>query len=96
MRGAEERGAAVPVPGAIKLGAVSEDEGLANFKAKLSSLSKDAEVVVYCGCCPYEHCPNVRPAAELLAKMQFKNYKILDLPHNIDVDWIRKGYPMAN
>jgi hypothetical protein len=25
--------------------------------------------------------------------MRFTNYKLLDLPHNIKIDWINKGYP---
>lgn len=82
------------IPGAIKTGMVSEPEGLAAFKAELAKLPKDRTIVVYCGCCPYNHCPNVRPAAQTLADMQFTNYKILDLPSRLDADWIDKGYPI--
>ena len=82
------------IPGAIKVGMVSEPEGMAAFKAELAKLPKDKEIVVYCGCCPYSHCPNVRPAAKLMAEMQFTNYKVLDLPSKFDNDWADKGYPV--
>ncbi len=83
------------IPGAVKLGAAEEPEGMANLKARLATLPLDAPVIIYCGCCPYEHCPNVRPAAELLKGMKFTHYQFLDLPHNIDKDWVGKGFPMA-
>jgi thiosulfate/3-mercaptopyruvate sulfurtransferase len=88
-------------PGAIILhskdiGMVKEAENMQKFKEQLSSLPKDAQIVIYCGCCPYEHCPNVRPAIQLLKDMKFTNYKLLDLPHNIKIDWIDKGYPTEN
>jgi hypothetical protein len=60
----------------------------------LEKLPKDASIVVYCGCCPYRSCPNVRPAFNLLNSMGFKNHKLLDLPQNIKVDWIDHGYPV--
>jgi thiosulfate/3-mercaptopyruvate sulfurtransferase len=82
------------IPGAIKVGMVSEPEGMAAFKSELAKLPKEREIVVYCGCCPYNHCPNVRPAAKTLAEMQFTNYKVLDLPSRLDADWIGKGYPV--
>jgi hypothetical protein len=37
----------------------------------------------------------VRPALALLQQMKFTNYHLLNLPHNIKVDWIEKGYPQA-
>ena len=43
---------------------------------------------------PYKNCPNVRPAFTLLNEMKFTNHKLLDLPANLKVDWIDKGYPM--
>jgi len=81
------------IPGAIKIGPISDDEPMANFQKVLATLPKDQNIVVYCGCCPYANCPNVRPAAALLEKMQFTNYLVLDMPHNIQTDWTDKGYP---
>lgn len=84
------------IPNSKDIGMVKETENLQKFKTQLESLSKDTPIVIYCGCCPFEHCPNVRPAIQLLKDLGFTNYKLLDLPHNIKVDWIDKGYPTSN
>jgi len=84
------------VPHSKEIGMINEAENMKKFKEQLSNLPKDTQIVVYCGCCPYEHCPNVRPAIQLLKDMKFTNYKLLDLPHNIKIDWINKGYPREN
>jgi len=86
-------GPAATIPGSIEIGMVKEKANLEKFKKQLSSLPKNSKIVVYCGCCPYEHCPNVRPAIDVLKEMKFTNYKLLDLPHNIKTDWIDKGFP---
>ncbi|RYE25855.1 MAG: hypothetical protein EOP45_04415 [Sphingobacteriaceae bacterium] len=66
---------------------------------KLSSavhlLPKTTSVVVYCGCCPFNKCPNIRPAFTALQKKGFTDVKVLDLPTNLKVDWSSKGYPLA-
>lgn len=82
------------IPHSKDMGMIKEAENMKEFKEQLARLPKDTQLVVYCGCCPYEHCPNVRPAIQLLKDMNFTNYKLLDLPHNIKVDWINKGYPV--
>jgi hypothetical protein len=84
------------VPHSKDIGMINEKENMKKFIEQLTGLPKDTEIVVYCGCCPYEHCPNVRPAIRLLKDMKFTNYKLLDLPHNIKIDWINKGYPQQN
>jgi hypothetical protein len=80
------------IPGSKDIGLVKEAENLKKFKQQLDSLSKASPIVIYCGCCPFEHCPNVRPAIQALKDMKFTNYKLLNLPHNIKIDWIDKGY----
>jgi thiosulfate/3-mercaptopyruvate sulfurtransferase len=70
-------------------------KNLAKFKDSLSTLPPNTNIVIYCGCCPFDHCPNVRPAIALLQQMKFTNYHLLDLPHNIKTDWIAKGYPQV-
>ncbi len=82
------------VKGSIDIGPVMMKENLNLLKQKLEKLPKNSQIVVYCGCCPFSRCPNVRPAMELLKSMQFSNYKLLNLPQNVKVDWIDKGYPM--
>ncbi len=82
------------IKGSIDIGPVMMNQNLNLLKEKLNKLPKNAQIVVYCGCCPFASCPNVRPAMELLKNMQFTNYKLLNLPQNIKVDWIDKGYPL--
>ena len=83
------------VKGSIDIGPAMRAENLNTLKQKLGKLAKNSQIVVYCGCCPFSRCPNVRPAMELLKSMQFTNYKLLNLPQNVKVDWIDKGYPMS-
>lgn len=87
-------GPAGTIKGAVEIGPASEKENLDALQAKLSGVSKDQTVVVYCGCCPFDNCPNVRPAMNLLNSLGFKNAKLLNLSTNLKTDWIDKGYPM--
>jgi hypothetical protein len=84
------------IPQSKNIGMVRKTENLQKFKDQLATLPKDTQIVVYCGCCPFDHCPNVRPAIQLLKDMKFTNFKLLDLPHNIKTDWIDHGYPTQN
>jgi hypothetical protein len=86
-------GPGATIPNSKDIGMIKDAENLQKFKDQLGRLSKDTPIVVYCGCCPFERCPNVRPAIQLLGEMKFTNYKLLNLPHNIKIDWIDKGYP---
>lgn len=82
------------IKGNIEMGPAQEKENLEKLRSALDKLDRDAEVVIFCGCCPFEHCPNIRPAFELLNEMQFTRHKLLNMPHNLKVDWIDKGYPV--
>lgn len=82
------------IKGAIKMGAANIKENLDNLKKYLEKTDRDKDIVLYCGCCPFEHCPNIRPAFSLLNKMKFTKQKLLNLPHNLKMDWINNGYPM--
>jgi hypothetical protein len=82
------------IKGAIAIGPATKPDNLEKLKLQLAKLPKDKEVIIYCGCCPYSRCPNVRPAFELLQKLKFKNAKLLNLPSNLKDDWIDKGYPL--
>lgn len=88
-------GPGAPIPGSKDIGMAKESENVDRLKKELSGLPKDKDIVVYCGCCPFDHCPNVRPAINVLKEMQFTNYSLLNLPHNIKTDWIDKGYPVV-
>jgi len=86
-------GPGATIPGSKDIGMVKDSANLQKLKEQLTNLSKDAEIVIYCGCCPFERCPNVRPAIQVLKDMNFTNYKLLNLSTNIKIDWIDKGYP---
>ena len=79
----------------IAIGMVDNPEGIEKLKKELANHAANTKVIIYCGCCPFEHCPNVRPAIETLKAMKFSNYQLLNLTHNIKVDWINKGYPVT-
>lgn len=83
------------IKGSVDIGPAMVKANLDNLKQKLEKLPKNTPVVVYCGCCPFSRCPNVRPAMQLLNGMQFTNARLLNLPQNIKVDWIDKGYPIS-
>ncbi len=83
------------IKGAKKMGGASVKANLEKFKNALSSLPKNTLVVVYCGCCPFEKCPNIRPAFNLMKSMGFTNGKLLNLPTNLKQNWIDKGFPLA-
>ena len=81
---------------AVDIGPTQEKENLNKLKELLSKEKRDRDIVIYCGCCPFQNCPNIRPAFSLLNSMKFTKHKLLDLPHNLKADWINYGYPMNN
>ncbi|MBI4946859.1 MAG: rhodanese-like domain-containing protein [Bacteroidetes bacterium] len=84
------------IKGAIDLGPAKEKENVEKLRAELNKLPKDANIVIYCGCCPFKNCPNIRPAFNLLNEMKFTNHKLLNLSENLKTDWIDKGYPVSD
>lgn len=80
------------VPGAKFVGPVGSPEGLAALKQATRDVSRDSEVVAYCGCCPWGDCPNIRPAYKALHELGFKHIKLLYLPNTFAQDWAAKGY----
>jgi len=44
----------------------SKPEGIEALKKAVEGLPKDSDIVIYCGCCPMNHCPNLRPAFRAL------------------------------
>ena len=82
------------IKGAVEIGPTSVDKNMEKLKQQLAKVPKDKEVIIYCGCCPFRRCPNIRPAFELLKKLKFTKAKLLNLPTSLEDDWISKGYPM--
>ena len=81
------------IPHSIDAGPAREEANLQKLRHLLGSFPKDRSIVIYCGCCPFERCPNVRPAFRLINEMKFSHARLLNLTTNIKTDWINKGYP---
>jgi len=82
------------IPGALYHGPASTDAGMNDLTDWARSVSKDTNVVIYCGCCPFSRCPNVRPAFKALTQMGFTHLKVLALPDNFHTDWTAQGLPV--
>jgi hypothetical protein len=83
------------IPGSEYAGPGSEAAGLNLLRQKVGSLARNTPIVIYCGCCPWTHCPNIGPAYKVLHEMGFTNLKALYLANNFGTDWVSKGYPVA-
>lgn len=84
------------IKNSIDIGPARDQANLQKLREQLNELPKDTNIIIYCGCCPFSRCPNVRPAFKLMNEMGFINQKLLNLKQNIKVDWIDKGYPLNN
>jgi thiosulfate/3-mercaptopyruvate sulfurtransferase len=82
------------IPGAVYAGPGSKQEGLELLKQAVGKLPRDGEIVLYCGCCPWDKCPNVKPAMALLKEMGFTRAKAMYVETNFATDWTGKGYPV--
>ena len=81
------------IPGAIHAGPAISGAGLALLRKTAEHLDRHKLLVIYCGCCPWPKCPNIRPAFEALRKMGFTNVKAVYIRDNFGTDWIQHGYP---
>jgi rhodanese-related sulfurtransferase len=82
------------IPGSVYAGPASRPEGLALLKEAGDKLPRDRAVILYCGCCPWGNCPNVKPAMELLKQMGFTHAKAMYVETGFSKDWTDKGYPV--
>ena len=82
------------IPGAVYYGPASSEQGISELKKYAATLPKDSDVVLYCGCCPLEKCPNLRPAFTALKDMGLARLRVLMLPTSFNVDWVEKGFPV--
>jgi len=83
------------IPGSEYMGQGNTPEGLQHLRQRVSGLPKKTPIVLYCGCCPWSHCPNVNPPYDALLQMGFTNVKVLFLANNFGADWVDKGFPVA-
>jgi thiosulfate/3-mercaptopyruvate sulfurtransferase len=83
------------IPGSEYLGATSSDSGRKQLRQHVKALPHNTPIVLYCGCCPWRHCPNVYPAYQELHVLGFTSVKVLYIADNFGTDWVDKGYPTA-
>lgn len=83
------------IPGAIYAGPASTPEGLQAFKQAVAKFPKNSEIYIYCGCCPIQKCPNIRPAVQALKAMHYTHFHVVMLPTSFGKDWVAHGYPVA-
>lgn len=82
------------IPGSLFMGEGGSPEARANIMRKLKSLPNNRTLVLYCGCCPWDDCPNVDPLYQEAKTLKGKTIKLLEIPGNFEEDWTRKGYPV--
>ena len=83
------------IVGARYAGPAVRESGQNMLRSAVEKLNRNTPIVIYCGCCPWNHCPNMWPAYNLLHQMGFTHLKALYLPDNFGTDWVNKGYPVA-
>ena len=83
------------IPGSEYIGPAASESGVQQLRKRVESLPRTKLIVLYCGCCPWGHCPNVKPADDALHAMGFTNVKVLYIADNFGTNWVDKGYPVA-
>ena len=83
------------IPGSEYIGPASGDSGVQQLQKRVQSLPRTKFIVLYCGCCPWGHCPNVKTADLALHALGFNNVKVLYIADNFGTNWVDKGYPVA-
>lgn len=81
------------IPGSVFAGPGSQPEGIVDLKRAVEGQPRVRQIILYCGCCPWDKCPNIRPAFAALHALGFTHVKAMVVPTNLKADWIDKGYP---
>ncbi len=84
------------IPGSVYAGPAFKDNGIEALKETLQNVDHNKNIILYCGCCKWVDCPNIRPAFKAVKEMGFKNAKVLYLKDTFMIDWVNKGYPATN
>jgi hypothetical protein len=82
------------LPGSEYYGPAANEAAVQQLRKRVEGLARSRFIVVYCGCCPWRHCPNVKPAYEALHNLGFTKLKVLYIPDNLGADWVNRGYPV--
>jgi rhodanese-related sulfurtransferase len=83
------------IPDSEYVGAAGEGAGLQLLRNRVAKLTKDTSIVIYCGCCPWSHCPNIAAAYNALHALGFTQVKVLYIADNFGDNWVSPGYPVV-
>jgi thiosulfate/3-mercaptopyruvate sulfurtransferase len=83
------------IPGSEYVGPGEEDAGIEALRTRVAKLPRETPIVIYCGCCPWEHCRNIGGAFAALQSLGFKDVKVLYLESDFGSNWVDRGYPVA-
>jgi hypothetical protein len=82
------------LPGSEYYGPTANEAVVNQLRKRVEGLTRSRFIVIYCGCCPWSRCPNVKPAYEALHNLGFTKLKVLYIPDNLGTDWVNRGYPV--
>jgi thiosulfate/3-mercaptopyruvate sulfurtransferase len=83
------------IAGASFPGTASTLPGMLDLKRWATAIPPATNLVLYCGCCPFNRCPNIRPAFVAVHGLGFTRLRVLVLPKNFATDWVDQGFPTA-
>ena len=83
------------IPGSKYAGPASKQYGVDTIKYQIKDLKHNQDIVIYCGCCPWRDCPNIRQEYKIFKEQGFTNVKVLYLPESFAKDWKGKGYAVV-
>lgn len=81
------------IPGSEYVGAASDEDGLANLRQRVAGLPRESPIVLYCGCCPWNKCPNIAAAFDALKQEGFRNVKVIHIARDFGTNWVDQGLP---
>ncbi len=73
----------------------STPAGLELLRKRVASLQHKQLIVLYCGCCPWDKCPNAKPAYDALHAMGFTNVKVVHIATDFGTNWVNAGLPVT-
>ena len=83
------------IAGSEYAGAGGTDAGLQTLRDRVKGLARNQFIVIYCGCCPWDKCPNIRAAYWQLQALGFTRLKALYIADNFGANWANMNYPVA-
>jgi len=81
--------------GSKYMGPAFRAKGIETLKNEVKKYNLNENIVLYCGCCPWVDCPNIRPAFKAVKKLGYKNVHVLYIQTNFVQNWMDKDYPSS-